>query len=86
MDILLVPMKENWKWMLTTLHPADIFDELEMGEGDLVKKIKLQVSQLDVMLESIEAETEGTAIHVPKGIPSHHWWFRLTGCSSTPVC
>jgi hypothetical protein len=52
----------------------------------LFMNLQREIRSLDDTLRSVEAEAEGLWVPVPKGIPSSHWWFRLTGCSSTTVC
>jgi len=52
----------------------------------LLANLGREIAALDSTLRSVEEEASGLAVHVPKGIPVSHWWFRLSGCSSTTVC
>jgi len=52
----------------------------------LLTNLEREIAALDDTLRSVEDEASGLAVPVPKGIPASHWWFRLTGCSTTTVC
>ena len=61
----------------------------ECGRQDfeaLVAVLEHEARWMDHLFRSIEAEADGLSLHVPRGVPVSHWWFRLTGCSNTPVC
>lgn len=68
-------------------HNADAMDESKaLADPNILDELRHEVNRLDYILRSVEAETEGLSLYVPEGLPMSHWWFRLTGCSGTPMC
>ncbi len=76
--------------LASTLGTGMDADMLAECEGEDLKVVLARLDHearfMDHLFRSIEAETSGLALHVPRGLPASHWWFHLTGCSNTPVC
>lgn len=81
----------NWQEVLWRRSALQFLADLQLGPElevcpSVTSRLHRELGRLDEVIRSVDAEGSYLATRQPEGLPRQHWWYRLRGQLSGPVC